>query len=191
MESHPQLYLAEIKHFSHLSYQMTHHMSDNSNSKCFIKSLNGKQRSEWDESLPCLLFWFPTKFTAARQAGSARRASAIGDRRLTLMFCSPSKSERPKFFRWNLSHKRCRQHMSSLGVLGRAQRAATVVIVPNSIPRLYLSLVPSHNVPLLSLLFPDFASARGNKQYTKSTAALTLALIKPAIYCPCLWQTVL
>lgn len=61
----------------------------------------------------------------------------------------------------NLSHKRCRQHMSSLGVLGRAQRAATVVIVPNSIPLLYLSLVPSHNIPFLSLLFPDFTSAQG------------------------------
>lgn len=71
-----------------------------SHNRCLINNVNGKQRSKQDEdtsgkALPCPLFWFPTKFTAACQAGSGLHGPAIGDRRLTLMFCSRSKSEQP------------------------------------------------------------------------------------------------
>ena len=53
-------------------------------------------------------------------------------------------SQTSQILMMNLSHKRCRQHMSSLGVLERTQRAATVVIVTNPAPLLYQSLWPSH-----------------------------------------------
>lgn len=75
-------------------------MTASSHNKCFIKNANGKRRSKWVEDtsgkpVRCPLFWFPTKFTAACQSGSELRGPAIGDRRLTLMFCSRSKSEPP------------------------------------------------------------------------------------------------
>lgn len=95
------------------------------------------------KALPCPLFWFPTKFTAACQAGSELCGSAIGDRGLMLMFCSHSKSEQP-----NSSDELVPQVLWTtyelIGCVGE-NSAVTVVIITNSIPLLYLSLYPSHN----------------------------------------------